>query len=59
MAALEGVAAAAANEEEGKGKEEAGGVEKGKFNFIRYERSSDAFSVGDSSVSYVSAFAVL
>ncbi|KAG8206310.1 DUF52 domain-containing protein [Trichophyton interdigitale] len=34
-------------------------VKKGKFYFIRYERSSDCFSVQDSSVSYVSAFAVL
>lgn len=33
--------------------------EKGKFHFIRYERSSDATDVADSSVSYVSAFAVL
>ena len=32
---------------------------KGKFHFIRYERSSDAIDVSDSSVSYVSAFAVL
>lgn len=33
--------------------------DKGKFHFIRYERSSDATDVADSSVSYVSAFAVL
>ena len=32
---------------------------KGKFHFIRYERSSDVFDVTDSSVSYVSAVAVL
>lgn len=32
---------------------------KGKFHFVRYERSSDAVDVYDSSVSYVSAFAVL
>ena len=31
----------------------------GKFKFIRYERSSDAVDVRDSSVSYVSGFAVL
>lgn len=31
----------------------------GKFNFIRYERSSDVEDVSDSSVSYVSALAVL
>ncbi|EXJ95831.1 hypothetical protein A1O1_00956 [Capronia coronata CBS 617.96] len=30
-----------------------------KFRFMRYERSSDAVNVRDSSVSYVSAFAVL
>lgn len=33
--------------------------ERGKFHFVRYERSSDAVEVSDSSVSYVSAFAVL
>ena len=32
---------------------------RGKFHFARYERSSDAVDVTDSSVSYVSAFAVL
>lgn len=32
---------------------------KGRFHFIRYERSSDAVDVTDSSVSYVSAVAVL
>jgi MEMO1 family protein len=32
---------------------------KGRFRFVRYERSSDVVSVRDSSVSYVSAFAVL
>ncbi|EAS29314.3 uncharacterized protein CIMG_08060 [Coccidioides immitis RS] len=32
---------------------------RGAFNFVRYERSSDCISVTDSSVSYVSAFAVL
>ncbi|KAJ9211737.1 hypothetical protein DTO166G4_6625 [Paecilomyces variotii] len=31
----------------------------GKFRFVRYERSEDVVSVSDSSVSYVSAFAVL
>lgn len=30
-----------------------------RFRFTRYERSSDVESVRDSSVSYVSAFAVL
>ena len=34
-------------------------IEKSKFKFIRYERSSDAVDVKDSSVSYASAFAVV
>ncbi|OJJ46946.1 hypothetical protein ASPZODRAFT_15635 [Penicilliopsis zonata CBS 506.65] len=46
MAALEEIT----SEDEGK---------KGKFHFVRYERSSDVVDVTDSSVSYVSAFAVL
>jgi hypothetical protein len=33
--------------------------EQGRFQFLRYERSSDAVDVDDSSVSYVSALAVL
>lgn len=33
--------------------------EQGRFHFLRYERSSDAVDVDDSSVSYVSALAVL
>lgn len=32
---------------------------KGVFRFVRYERSGDVRDVGDSSVSYASAFAVL
>ena len=32
---------------------------KAKFRFVRYERSNDVVSVRDSSVSYVSAFAVI
>lgn len=32
---------------------------KRRFRFMRYERSSDVFNARDSSVSYVSAFAVL
>jgi hypothetical protein len=32
---------------------------QGRFQFLRYERSSDAVDIMDSSVSYVSAFAVL
>ena len=31
---------------------------KGRFEFVRYERSSDCDSVRDSSVSYCSAFAI-
>ena len=31
---------------------------KGRFTFVRYERSSDCVKVGDSSVSYASAWAV-
>ena len=42
-------------EEEGK----MGGGNKGKFKFVRYERSSEVEEVGDSSVSYASAYAVL
>jgi MEMO1 family protein len=34
-------------------------AEKGRFRFVRYERSSDVVGARDSSVSYVSAFAVL
>lgn len=32
---------------------------RGKFNFVRYERSSDVESLSDSSVSYVAGYAVL
>lgn len=32
---------------------------KGKFKFVRYERSSDVISPRDSSVSYCSGFAAL
>ena len=35
------------------------GKEKGRFKFLRYERSGLVDSVEDSSVSYCSAFAVL
>ena len=34
-------------------------LEKGKFKFVRYERSSEVLDGSDSSVSYASAFAVL
>jgi MEMO1 family protein len=48
MAALEEVAAGASNSDT-----------KGKFHFLRYERSSDPVRHSDSSVSYVSAVAIL
>lgn len=35
------------------------GADSGKFQFVRYERSSEVVSVKDSSVSYASAFAVV
>ncbi|KAF3762079.1 UPF0103-domain-containing protein [Cryphonectria parasitica EP155] len=47
MAALEVAAGGAVTEE------------KGKFTFLRYERSSLVESVGDSSVSYAAAYAVI
>ena len=37
----------------------ANGNKEGNFHFVRYERSSDVEDVFDSSVSYVSAFAIL
>ncbi len=46
-------------EEEGPNGGEAKGTRKGRFRFVRYERSSECVKVGDSSVSYGSAFAVL
>lgn len=42
-------------EKEGK----APGGEKGKFKFVRYERSSEVEDISDSSVSYASAYAIL
>lgn len=36
-----------------------GGNGKGRFKFVRYERSGLVEDVGDSSVSYASGFAVL
>lgn len=51
MAGLEAVL----SEETGKGKEDA----RGRCRFVRYERSGDVKSPGESSVSYVSGFAVL
>lgn len=42
--------------ERGEGEKEEG---RGRFKFVRYERSSDVRNVGESSVSYASAFAVL
>lgn len=35
------------------------GQDKGKFHFVRYERSGEVVEASDSSVSYASAFAVL
>ncbi|PGH28086.1 AmmeMemoRadiSam system protein B [Polytolypa hystricis UAMH7299] len=60
MAALEVVRGEAKGDDGGnaEGGQE-GKLEKGKFYFLRYERSSDVVVVQDSSVSYVSAFAVL
>ena len=67
MAALEGIREGEKGKEGGggmgegqrgeEGKEE--GMGKGRFKFVRYERSGEARSVRDSSVSYASAFAVL
>lgn len=42
-------------EKEGKSGEDS----KGRFKFVRYERSSEVTEVGDSSVSYASAYATL
>ena len=36
-----------------------GNSEKGRFKFVRYERSSDCTRLNDSSVSYASGFAVI
>lgn len=41
------------------GEREEGEEGKGKFKFVRYERSSDPVDMGDSSVSYASAYAVI
>jgi MEMO1 family protein len=56
MAAWEEVGRNKQNNDAQQGQGEAG---KGRFRFVRYERSSDVLSTRDSSVSYVSAFAVL
>ncbi|KAL2352968.1 MEMO1 family [Cryomyces antarcticus] len=40
-------------------RDEEGEQGNGKFRFVRYERSSEVRTVGESSVSYASAFAVL
>ena len=56
MAGWEEVERSKTSSETGK---EVGENGKGRFKFIRYERSSDVVSARDSSVSYVSAFAVL
>ena len=41
------------------GKEGERPADRGKFKFVRYERSGDCVTIRDSSVSYASAFAVL
>ncbi|MCJ1365025.1 hypothetical protein MMC16_004144 [Acarospora aff. strigata] len=46
-------------EREGGGARDKGRKERGRFQFIRYEQSSRCVRIGDSSVSYGSAFAVL
>lgn len=40
-------------------RKESGNLSTGVFKFVRYERSSDVKNVGDSSVSYASAYAVM
>jgi MEMO1 family protein len=56
MAAIEVLNQNQKTGKEGEGEE---GGRKGVFRFVRYERSSDVLGVRDSSVSYVSAFAVI
>lgn len=58
MAGWEEVERRKKGSEEGKKAVEAD-VDQGRFRFVRYERSSDVLGTRDSSVSYVSAFAVL
>lgn len=53
MAAVEELEKGSASEDT------SGGERKRRFRFVRYERSSDVFHGKESSVSYVSAFAVL
>ncbi|KAL8859685.1 MAG: hypothetical protein Q9178_003799 [Gyalolechia marmorata] len=61
MAGLEILREKEGKEQKGEKSEDEEGGEgiKGRFKFVRYERSSDVERVGDSSVSYASAFAVL
>jgi AmmeMemoRadiSam system protein B len=62
MAAIEVLEKEGKVKEEGEVKQDGGegkGKGKGRFKFVRYERSSDAVEIGDSSVSYASAYAVL
>lgn len=40
-------------------RKEGGKADMGAFRFVRYERSSEVKKIGDSSVSYASAFAVI
>ncbi|KAL9616249.1 MAG: hypothetical protein Q9204_008597, partial [Flavoplaca sp. TL-2023a] len=58
MAGLEVVVREEMGKKEG-GVDEGQGGKKGRFQFVRYERSSEVKRVGESSVSYASAFAVL
>lgn len=54
-----GVVMAALEVLEGEKKGEELGEERGRFKFLRYERSGDVEEVDDSSVSYASAVAIL
>ncbi|KAL9033253.1 MAG: hypothetical protein Q9180_006043 [Flavoplaca navasiana] len=58
MAGLEGVARDEVGKKEG-GMDEGQRGKRGRFRFVRYERSSEVRRVGESSVSYASAFAIL
>lgn len=59
MAALEAVREQRRESTGGEGGEGQRGQGNGRFRFVRYERSGLVHGIGDSSVSYASAFAVL
>ncbi len=59
MAGLEVVLREEMEKKKEGGLDEGQGGKKGRFRFVRYERSSEVRKVGESSVSYASAFAVL